>query len=111
MSEMEYTYAVARIRALEVSLFSQSTIDALMACKTSQAALNLIVEKGWGGMDVPEEADAILAAERSKDLDDDPRAWRSHGYFRCTVLSQCLSQSENGCQGIISECEKGRMLL
>ncbi len=66
MSEMEYTYAVARIRALEVSLFSQSTIDALMACKTSQAALNLIVEKGWGGMDVPEEADAILAAERSK---------------------------------------------
>ena len=66
MSEMEYTYAVARIRALEVSLFSRSTIDALMACKTFQEALDLIVEKGWGGVDVPENADAILAAERSK---------------------------------------------
>ena len=66
MSEMEYTYAVARIRALEVSLFSRSTIDALMACGTLEAALNLLVEKGWGGVDVPEETDAILAAERSK---------------------------------------------
>ena len=50
MSEMEYTYAVARIRALEVSLFSRSTIDALMACGTLEAALNLLVEKGWGGV-------------------------------------------------------------
>ncbi len=66
MSEMDYTYAVARIRALEVSLFSQSTIDALMACRTFEAALSLIVEKGWGGVDVPENADAILAAERAK---------------------------------------------
>ena len=31
MSE-QYTYAVARIRALEVSLFSDSTIDQLIAC-------------------------------------------------------------------------------
>ena len=30
MSE-QYTYAVARIRALEVSLFSNSTIDQLIA--------------------------------------------------------------------------------
>lgn len=66
MSEMEYTYAVARIRALEVSLFSQSTIDQLMACKDYDAALNFILDKGWGGMDVKKEADAILAAERNK---------------------------------------------
>lgn len=66
MSEMEYTYAVARIRALEVSLFSQSTIDQLMACKDYDAALNFIVDKGWGGMDVKKDADAILAAERNK---------------------------------------------
>ena len=66
MSEMEYTYAVARIRALEVSLFSQSTIDQLMACKSYDAALNFVVDKGWGGIDVKKDADAILAAERSK---------------------------------------------
>lgn len=66
MSEMGYTYAVARVRALEVSLFSKGTIDQLMACKTYDQALALVLEKGWGGMDVPKDADAILAAERSK---------------------------------------------
>ncbi len=66
MSEMEYTYAVARIRALEVSLFSQSTIDQLIACRDFPSALQFVLEKGWGGLDVPEETDAILAAERSK---------------------------------------------
>ncbi len=66
MSKMQYTYAVARIRALEVSLFSQSVIDQLIACKTYDAALHLVVEKGWGGMDVPMAEDAILAAERAK---------------------------------------------
>lgn len=66
MSEMEYTYAVARIRALEVSLFSQSTIDQLIACRDYPSALQFVIEKGWGGLDIPEETDAILAAERSK---------------------------------------------
>ncbi len=66
MSGMEYTYAVARIRVLEVSLFSQSTIDQLMACKDYTAALNFIVDKGWGGVEVARDAEAILAAERAK---------------------------------------------
>ena len=66
MSEMEYTYAVARIRALEVSLFSRGTIDQLMACKSYEQALTFLVEKGWGSADVPKEADAILAEERAK---------------------------------------------
>ncbi len=66
MSELGYTYAVARIRVLEVSLFSKGTIEQLMACKTYDQALGLVLEKGWGGMDVPKEADAILAAERGK---------------------------------------------
>ena len=38
MSE-QYTYAVARIRALEVSLFSDSTIDQLIACQNYDQAL------------------------------------------------------------------------
>ena len=33
MSDVKYTYAVARIRALEVSLFSASAIEQLIACK------------------------------------------------------------------------------
>ena len=33
MSETNYTYAVARVRAKEVSLFSDSVIEQLMAWK------------------------------------------------------------------------------
>lgn len=44
MSE-QYTYAVARIRALEVSLFSDSTIDQLIACQSYDQALQFLEEK------------------------------------------------------------------
>ena len=47
MSNTKYTYAVARIRALEVSLFSDAVIEQLLACKTAEQALQLVTEKGW----------------------------------------------------------------
>ena len=66
MSETQYTYAVARIRALEVSLFSASTIEQLIACKDLESCLRFLQDKGWGGNDVPMDADAILTREREK---------------------------------------------
>ena len=56
MSKTQYAYAVARIRALEVSLFSSSTIEQLIACKDEEAALRFLQERGWGGADVPDDA-------------------------------------------------------
>ncbi len=46
MSKTQYAYAVARIRALEVSLFSSSTIEQLIACKDEEAALRFLQERG-----------------------------------------------------------------
>jgi V/A-type H+-transporting ATPase subunit C len=66
MSDTQYTYAVARIRALEVSLFSASTIEQLIACKDDEACLRFLMERGWGGADVPMDADAILTREEEK---------------------------------------------
>lgn len=66
MSKTQYTYAVARIRALEASLFSSSTIEQLLACKDEAACLRFLQEKGWGGTDTPQSADAILTKEREK---------------------------------------------
>jgi V/A-type H+-transporting ATPase subunit C len=66
MSDTQYTYAVARIRALEGALFSASTIDQLIACKDDDACLRFLTERGWGGADVPMEADAILSREQAK---------------------------------------------
>ena len=66
MSNMDFTYAVARIRALEVALFSEATIDQLIACPTEQNCLQFLSEKGWGDADTPLEADAILNRETQK---------------------------------------------
>lgn len=65
MSETQYTYAVARIRALEVPLFSASTIEQLIACKDNEACIRFLQEKGWGA-DGSMDADVILEEERKK---------------------------------------------
>ena len=39
MSDKNYTYAVARIRAMEMTLFSASVIEQLMAVKTYEGCL------------------------------------------------------------------------
>lgn len=66
MAKQEYTYAVARIRAKEVSLFSKSVIEQLLTCKTEQQCLQFLSEKGWGDADTPLETEAILTREREK---------------------------------------------
>lgn len=62
----QYTYAVARIRALEVSLFSNSTIDQLMACADYAQCLQFLEEKGWGNAETSGNAEAILTREEEK---------------------------------------------
>ena len=65
MSE-QYTYAVARIRALEVSLFSDSAIDQLIACQNYDQALQFLEEKGWGDAESSGDAEKILTREEEK---------------------------------------------
>ena len=63
----KYIYAVARIRALEMSLFSQATIEQLIGMDTYDKAVSFIREKGWGDADSPKAgADDILDAETAK---------------------------------------------
>jgi V/A-type H+-transporting ATPase subunit C len=65
MSE-KYTYAVARIRALEISLFSNSTIDQLIGCQSYEQCLQFLEEKGWGDSETSGNAEAILTREEEK---------------------------------------------
>ena len=66
MKDLEYTYAVARIRALEVSLLDKAAIEQLLACGTYEQCLQFLSEKGWG--DAGSEADgaALLKKEEEK---------------------------------------------
>jgi len=66
MSVLEYTYAVARIRSKEMTLFSAATIEQLMARKSQEECLKFLQEKGWGDSDTPFNAEAILTREREK---------------------------------------------
>lgn len=62
----DYTYAVARIRALENSLFTDSTIDQLIACKSESECIHFLEERGWGDTDSAGNGAAILAREEEK---------------------------------------------
>ena len=64
MSDIDFTYAVARTRALEVHLFSASTIEQLLACTTYEECLDFLLEKGWGDDDTLRDAESILSRER-----------------------------------------------
>ncbi|MEE0201250.1 MAG: V-type ATPase subunit [Muricomes sp.] len=66
MNDLEYTYAVARIRALESSLFSGTDIERLLACSDEEQCLQLLSEKGWGDATGSMDASAMLKREEEK---------------------------------------------
>lgn len=61
-----YRFAVARTKALEVSLLSDQDIADLVGTKDFSAALNFIIEKGWGNSDSGQDMQKILKAETDK---------------------------------------------
>lgn len=66
MSNTKYTYAVARIRALETSLLSDGDVEQLLACGTADQALQFITDKGWGDPASSADMDAVLKREEEK---------------------------------------------
>ena len=72
--ELEYIYAVARIRALESSLLTQSVIEQLMACQNETQCLQLLSEKGWGDPADAHDPVKMLQREEEKKQEQDPKA-------------------------------------
>lgn len=66
MSGTDYTYAVARVRAKEVSLLSDAIIEQLMACKDYKSCMAFLREHGWGNGNPEETDDEMLKYEREK---------------------------------------------
>lgn len=65
MSDKQYIYAVARIRANELSLLNNAFIDQLIGAKSYDECIRLLSEHGWGdGTD--RTAAGMLACERDK---------------------------------------------
>lgn len=92
MSDTTYTYAVAQIRALELSLLSAADIEQLVACKSQAQCLQLLAEKGWGGSEIPQEPEAILQARTAKGVADGTGACQGRcGGAGCAVLPGSVS--------------------
>lgn len=65
MSE-QYTYAVARIRALEGSLLSNAAIEQLLACRTYEQCMRFLEDRGWGDLETGMNAEAMVTREEEK---------------------------------------------
>lgn len=65
MADTQYAYAVARIRAKELSLLSGAFLEQLVSSKTYEECLRLLNEKGWETGD-GENTETMLTAERNK---------------------------------------------
>lgn len=64
--EQDYTYGVARIRALESTLFSNETINQLMQCKSFEECMNFLRDKGWGDGNPEQSLEEMLAMEQKR---------------------------------------------
>lgn len=90
MADKNYTYAVARIRAMETALFSSSVIEQLMAVKTWSGCLDFLREKGWGSGNLNEGAEEMLEAEEAKAQKTVRISWEeTTGFCQCSVIRSC----------------------
>ncbi len=65
MEENQFTYAVARIRAIELSLFSKQNLEMLLSFKSYEDSIKYLLENGWGESE-SDSAEKILINEREK---------------------------------------------
>ncbi len=69
MSRQDYTYAVARIRALENLLLNKDDINQLLASSSEEDAVELPMSKGWGNGEEAKDGETILIYELDKTWD------------------------------------------
>ena len=65
----DYTYAVARIRTLELSLLNTAALEQLLAAHTYEEALHQLADRGFGNPELPLTAEHLLTAEKQKTWD------------------------------------------
>lgn len=62
----DYTYAVARIRSKELSLFSQKELDELLNQPDYDSCIRYLSDKGWGSDSEKQTSDELLKQEENK---------------------------------------------
>ena len=86
MSDLEFVYAVARIRVLEKNLLTDADIEQMIASDGEARVLSFLKERGWGNADGSGDAAEVLSAETAKtwklmeELKIDPKVFEVFSY-------------------------------
>ncbi len=64
--EKDYTYGVARIRALESGLLTDEAVDQLLHLRTFEEGLQFLKDRGWGNGNDSLTLDEMMAVEKEK---------------------------------------------
>ena len=108
MGDLDYVYAVARIRVKEKSLLSDGDIAQMTAMKDEKSVISYLEDRGWGDQNSAGEPEAILAAEERKTLDlvrelkIDPKVFELLSYptlyhnLKAGIKEVCTSEENPG---------------
>ncbi len=66
MSDMDYVFAVARIRVKEKYLLSDADVSQMVSMKDDRSVLGFLEDRGWGDSASSGNADAVLQKEEEK---------------------------------------------
>ena len=68
MNDLDYIFAVARIRVKEKTLLRDSDIAQMITMPSADTIIEFLLTHGWGDTASSRQADVILAAEEAKTL-------------------------------------------
>ena len=68
MGDLDYVYAVARIRVKEKSLLSDADMSQMAGLKDVKSVIGYLTDRGWGDTNTGNDPEAILKAEEEKTL-------------------------------------------
>ncbi len=69
MGDLDYIYAVARIRVKEKSLLNDTDISQMAGMQDDKSVLSYLEDKGWGDSSSSGDAEKVLLAEEKKTLE------------------------------------------
>lgn len=68
MGDLDYVYAVARIRVKEKSLLSDADVSQMVGLKDERSVIAYLEDHGWGDSGTDHTAESILGAEDAKTM-------------------------------------------
>ena len=122
MSDLDYVYAVARIRVKEKMLLSDADVSQMAGMKDEEEVMGFLSQKGWGDTSEKEDTEKFLEKEKDKtwalmkELKIDPSVFSVLAYpnlyhnLKAGIKTICTAIDYEGIFYENTEYDKKRML-